>query len=217
MPGGRRGAPAANEIGALVDDFVDFFYEDRLHEEWEEPDAEDRLEDVKELAVQIAGAENGLEGFLADVALLTNLDVRKNDPDLDRLTLSTIHQAKGMEWPVVIVPWCSEGMFPSPKAAEEGRMDEERRLFYVVVKRAKDHLYLFSPMMRKDVRRRRVPVESSIFLKEIPPTSSRRRRIMAYRRISLLVRIRLRRGYGGGYGGGYGRQHPPACKTTWRR
>ena len=102
-----------NEIGELIEDFCDLFYEDHLRDEYEDSEAEDRLDDLKELASQIAGNPTGLEGFLADVALMTNLDVRKNDPDLDRVTLSTVHQAKGMEWPVVLVPWLSAGMFPS--------------------------------------------------------------------------------------------------------
>ena len=184
-----------DEIGELVEDFCDLFYEDHLRKEWEEQDAEDRLEDVKELASQIAGAEGGLAGFLADVALLTNLDVRKNDPDQDKVTLSTIHQAKGMEWPVVFVPWLSEGLFPSQKAGEEGRMDEERRLFYVVVTRAKDNLYLFSPQMRKMTDGGMYPVEPSVFVKEIPPELVNVRRVMG-----------MPESYAGGYGsrGGYG-------------
>ena len=178
-----------NEIGGLIEDFADFFYEDHLREQWEEQDAEDRLLDVKELAVQISGSEGGLEGFLQDVALLTNLDARKNDPESDRVSLSTIHQAKGMEWPVVLVPWCSEGMFPSAKAGEEGRMDEERRLFYVVVTRAKDQLYLFSPQMRKAPDGGIFPIEPSMFVKEIPPELVNLRRVMS-----------APDGYGGGYG-----------------
>lgn len=155
-------------VGEVIEDFCDFFYEDHLRKEYEEPDALDRLDDLKELAAQIADAEGGLEGFLADVALLTNLDVKKNDPDIDKVTLSTIHQAKGMEWPVVFVPWLSEGLFPSAKAAEEGRTEEERRLFYVVVTRAKDQLYMFSPTMRKMSDGGMFPVDPSVFVKEIP-------------------------------------------------
>jgi len=163
---------AENAIGEIVEDFCDLFYEDHLKREWEEDDAESRLEDVKEVAVQIASVEGEgagkLEAFLADVALLTNLDAKKNNLNQDQVTLSTIHQAKGMEWSVVFVPWLSEGMFPSGKAAEEGRADEERRLFYVVVTRAKDRLYLFTPMMRKMADGGIYPVEPSIFIKEIP-------------------------------------------------
>ena len=236
---------AEDETGALVEDFCDWFYEDHLRREWEEPDAEDRLADLKELAAQISGAENGLAGFLADVALLTNLDARRNDPDLDRVTLSTVHQAKGMEWPVVMVPWLSEGLFPSAKAAEEGRLDEERRLFYVVVTRAKDQLFMFSPQMRKLSDGGMFPVEASPFVKEIPQELVQIRRIMAYPdayssgyRSSYGGGYSQRGGYGGyggtgggyggygrsggGYGGGSGRsggggKQTTITRTTWRR
>lgn len=202
-------------VGELVDDFVDFFYEDYLREEWEEADAEDRLQDVKELAVQIADSPDGLEGFLSDVALMTNLDARKNNISADRVTLSTIHQAKGMEWPVVMVPWCSEGLFPSTKAAEEGRLDEERRLFYVVVTRAKDELYMFSPAMRKSADGGMFPVEPSVFVKEIPDGLVNLRRLMftpdPFSQRPGGWGQSPRGGYGGGYGAGragYGADRP---------
>ena len=160
---------AEDEVGEVVEDFVDLFYEAHLGREWPDDEAEDRLEDLKELTGQIASNPGGLEAFLADVALLTNLDAARNDPNRDRVTLSTVHQAKGMEWPVVIVPWLAEGMFPSAKAAEEGRMDEERRLFYVAVTRAKDCLFLFTPQVRKMSDGGMFPVNPSVFVKEIPP------------------------------------------------
>ena len=229
-----------DEIGELIEDFVDFFYEDHLHLEWEDQEANDRLDDIKELAAQIAGGDYGddddeenpgrhrLESFLADVALLTNLDARRNEPDSDKMTLSTIHQAKGMEWPVVFVPWCSEGMFPSPKASEEGRLSEERRLFYVVVTRAKDRLWLGSPMMRKMPDGGMFPVEPSLFIKEIPTDLVEVRRLMSYdygggygssgRGGYGGYGSSGRGGYGGGGYGGGGRSRPTQTwKTTWRR
>lgn len=159
---------AEGVVGEVVEDFCDLFYEQYLNREYDEGEAEDRLQDVKELANQIMDNPGGLEAFLADVALMTNLDVRKNQPYQDRVTLSTVHQAKGMEWPVVIVPWLSEGMFPSGKAVEELRMDEERRLFYVVVTRAKDRLFMLSPQIRKSSDGGMFPVMASIFVREIP-------------------------------------------------
>jgi DNA helicase-2/ATP-dependent DNA helicase PcrA len=183
-----------DETGELVEDFCDLFYEDHLNREWEANEAADRLDDIKELASQISGGREGLERFLSDVALMTNLDVRRNDPSLDRVTLSTVHQAKGMEWPVVIVPWLTEGMFPSAKAAEEGRADEERRLFYVAVTRAKDKLYMFVPQVRKMSDGGMFPVNSSMFVKEIPE------RLLCIRRVQ-------------NYPGAYA----PAYRTTWRR
>ncbi len=188
-----------NEVGELVSDFVDFFYEDYLRDEFEEPEAEDRLEDITELAAQIASAENGLAGFLQDVALLTNLDVKRNDPNLDRVSLSTVHQAKGMEFPVVLIPWCSATMFPSAKAEEEGRLDEERRLFYVAVTRAKDYLYLFAPQMRRNPDGGMFPVEPSRFVKEIPPHLINQRRVQS------------------GYATGYAANRPNFGYSPYRR
>lgn len=201
----------ADETGELIEDFCDLFYEDHLNREWEATDAADRLDDVKELAAQISGGKEGLERFLSEVALMTNLDVRRNDPTLDRVTLSTVHQAKGMEWPVVIVPWLAEGMFPSAKAAEEGRVDEERRLFYVVVTRAKDRLYLCVPQVRKMPDGGMFPVDASSFVKEIPERLLNIRRFQSYPPA-------YSGGYGsrGGYGGGYGGYRKPAPKPTYR-
>ena len=219
---------AEDEIGELIEDFCDFFYEDYLRKEYEESEAEDRMDDLKELASQIAGNEGGLEAFLADVALMTNLDVRRNNPELDRVTLSTVHQAKGMEWPVVLVPWLSEGMFPSAKASEEGRTDEERRLFYVVVTRAKDQLYLFSPQTRRVADGGMFPVEPSVFVKEIPPELVVAKRVMDFPDAygGGYGAYGSRGGYGGGYGGpgssggGYGSRKPvkkSIITTSWRR
>ena len=226
---------AEDEVGELIEDFCDFFYEDYLRKEYEDAEAEDRLDDLKELASQIAGNEGGLEAFLADVALMTNLDVRRNDPELDRVTLSTVHQAKGMEWPVVLVPWLSEGMFPSAKANEEGRMDEERRLFYVVVTRAKDQLYLFSPQTRKMTDGGMFPVDPSVFVREIPNELVVTKRVMGvpeyggygtggYGAYGSQRSYGSSGGYGGGYGGyGGGSSRKPSygkpqtvTRTTWR-
>lgn len=214
-----------DSVGEIIEDFCDLFYEDYLRKEWEDQEAEDRLDDLKELASQIAGNPGGLAAFLADVALMTNLDVRKNDPDLDRVTLSTVHQAKGMEWPVVIVPWLSAGMFPSAKADEEGRADEERRLFYVVVTRAKDQLYLFSPSVRKMSDGGMFPVDPSVFVKEIPSELVITKRVMDFPDAygGGYGAYGARGGYGGAYGGGYGYggYRKPVKKsivtTSWRR
>ncbi len=207
------------QTGRLVEDFCDLFYADYLHREYEAEEADDRLNDIRELAAQIAAAENGLEGFLADVALMTNLDLRRNEPGSDRVTLSTVHQAKGMEWPVVFVPWLAEGMFPSQKAAEEGRLDEERRLFYVAVTRAKDNLFLFTPAIRKMPDGGMFPVAASAFVKEIPDTLVNvRRTALAPMEYAGGQGYRGSGGYGGGFGG-YGRAKPKPqmqWKTTWR-
>ena len=124
-----------------------------------------------------------------------------------------------MEWPVVFVPWCSEGLFPSAKASEDGRLDEERRLFYVAVTRAKDLLYLFTPSVRRMADGGIMPVEPSTFVKEIPPELVNSRR--AYSGYDGgFGGGGFRGGYGGGgFRGGYGsrKPSPPALKKTWRR
>ena len=156
------------DIGAILEDFTQLFYEECLLRDYPQAEAEERLEDIMELSAQIAIAPGGLEGFLSDVALMTNLDDRRNDPSRDMVTLSTVHQSKGMEWPVVMIPWCCEGLFPSAKAIEEARVDEERRLFYVALTRAKDRLSLFVPEMRRNHDGGMFPVKMTSFLNNIP-------------------------------------------------
>ena len=158
---------AEGKVADVIEDFCFLFYEDHLGREYEESEAEDRLNDIKELATQIVSAPGSLAGFLSEVALMTNLDDPSNDSAADKITLSTVHQAKGMEWPVVVIPWCCEGMFPSSKAAEEGRLDEERRLFYVALTRAKDELAMFVPQMRKQPDGSQFPVQPSIFVRSL--------------------------------------------------
>ena len=216
---------SANSTGELVKEFIDRFYRDYAHKEWEEPDASDRIDDLNELATQITGGVEELEAFLADVALLTNLDVNRDKGDTNRVTLSTVHQAKGMEWPVVFIPWLSEGMFPSAKAAEEGRCDEERRLFYVAVTRAKDELTLFAPMVKRTPEGGMFPVEPSIFVKEVPKELMNIRRTytpmqnLGYGNSSYGYSRSgySKNPYSSSYGSSYKPKPKPTYTTTWRR
>ena len=94
-----------------------------------------------------------LSAFLQEVALLTNAEAAyesKEDMRRHSVRLSTIHQAKGLEWPIVIILWAVEGMFPSSKTLvdDEGEA-EERRLFYVAVTRARNQLAIFTPEWRE--------------------------------------------------------------------
>ena len=84
--------------------------------------------------------------FLAQVVLL-NSEVSDRSPEEQNNTvrLTTVHQAKGLEFPVVFIIGLAEGLFPLKRALEEGTLEEERRLFYVGVTRAKDELYLYCP------------------------------------------------------------------------
>jgi superfamily I DNA/RNA helicase len=78
-----------------------------------------------------------LVNYLADIALIQQGDKQRNK---NAVNLLTMHSAKGLEWPCVFVIGCSSVTVPYPKSAREGRKEEERRLFYVALTRAKDYL-----------------------------------------------------------------------------
>jgi DNA helicase-2/ATP-dependent DNA helicase PcrA len=126
---------------------LDAGYEDYLKETYD--NHERRLGDLQELA-QFAFQFGSVEEFLTQLALLTNVEAEADSKDdTDRLRLSTIHQAKGLEFDVVFVIMLCEGLFPSGRSGEsEEGAEEERRLFYVAITRAKNELYLSYPLVR---------------------------------------------------------------------
>jgi DNA helicase II / ATP-dependent DNA helicase PcrA len=108
-------------------------------------EAQGRLENLEELvnvAVEYdAGAqEPSLAEFLQQVALVADADARSEDEGL--ITLMTLHNAKGLEYPIVFMIGCEEGVFPHARALDEGGLEEERRLCYVGITRAERDLYL---------------------------------------------------------------------------
>ncbi|MFM1767892.1 MAG: hypothetical protein RJA22_421 [Verrucomicrobiota bacterium] len=124
-------------------------YEDYLEENY--PNAAQRLEDLEQLAT-FALQFPSVEEFLTQLSLLTNVEAdgaQPGEPDEERIRLSTIHQAKGLEFAVVFVIMLCDGLFPSARSLEttEGE-EEERRLFYVAVTRARDELHLTYPLLR---------------------------------------------------------------------
>lgn len=116
------------------------------------PNYEQRMQDIEQVKRYSEQYET-LEEFLTKLSLETNAERQEDKDDKDKVVLSSVHQAKGLEWPVVFVIWLTQGMFPNGKALEaddqsEDAMEEERRLFYVAVTRACDQLYLLHPMFR---------------------------------------------------------------------
>jgi len=116
-----------------------------------------------------------IEDLLSDMALMTTI-TEENETDYlrdnnHRVILSSIHQAKGLEWSVVFMIWCSEGMIPLARALkEEGGEDEERRLFYVATTRAKDQMYFCHTMIANSKGTRGRVLAPSRFIRELAPS-----------------------------------------------
>lgn len=169
-------------------------YEDAMKKLKEE--GETRLENLGQLVSSIKtyadqnGEDATLSGFLEEVALISDLD--SYDNDADSVTMMTIHSAKGLEFPYVFVVGMEDGIFPGDMAKyNEEDMEEERRLCYVAITRAKKELYLSTSRTRMifGQTRRNPP---STFLTEIDP--------------GLLEEIQSPElaSYGSGFGAGYG-------------
>lgn len=175
--------PADEEVskhwkpGDFIIQFLEKFYSEFLLENYE--NAERRHEDLVALA-DFAGRYENAQEFLNEMTLLTNLDAETETvqiADEQVLRLSTVHQAKGLEWKVVFLLWMVEGMFPSGRSLAEGNEDEERRLFYVAVTRARDYLYLCLPAQRITRDGHVIPCLPSRFIEEIPPGLLTTRRV----------------------------------------
>lgn len=154
---------------------IDAVYQDYMRAKY--TNWQTRLEDLNQLRAFSETFET-TEDFLSQLALLTNVDVgpkgessnqNRNDSSEPKIRLSTVHQAKGLEWKVVFVIMLCDGMFPSSRSAEtEDGVEEERRLFYVAVTRAKDELYLTYPVLRSIAGSDERWQEPSRFLSELP-------------------------------------------------
>jgi DNA helicase-2/ATP-dependent DNA helicase PcrA len=160
-----RSSPS-NMIGLVVE----AGYEDYLKEVYS--NFRSRLEDVQQIA-QYARQFESPEEFLAQLALETNLDSDDRAPDNDddeKIRLTSIHQAKGLEFDVVFVVMLCDGLFPSSRSLENPEAEEEeRRLFYVATTRAKNELYLTYPLMRfAQGRSGDIMQQPSRFLNELP-------------------------------------------------
>ncbi len=175
--GGEAPAPAgAVPIAELIEavlsqtGYVDALEAERTIE------AQGRIENLEQLVevgrefdVGWAGTdsdgEDTLDVFLQQIALVADADTRSDDEGL--ITLMTLHNAKGLEYPIVFIAGCEEGVFPHSRALDEGGLEEERRLFYVGITRAMRQLYL-SYARRRAVFGAQTFGMPSRFLDEIP-------------------------------------------------
>jgi DNA helicase-2/ATP-dependent DNA helicase PcrA len=154
-------------------------YESYLQENYENADS--RAEDIRGLSLY-AQRYDSTETFLSELALLSTEQFKEPQPlvgeevisggeDDELLTLTSVHQAKGLEWKAVFIIWTAEGKFPSPRSLREiDSEEEERRLWYVSLTRAKDELYITYPLLMTDYNRQTVLQKPSRFVTECPPS-----------------------------------------------
>jgi DNA helicase-2/ATP-dependent DNA helicase PcrA len=164
-PGQSTVAPAA-----MIEAVLFAVYDDYMRDKFPNYDA--RREDLNTLQ-SYAKQFTTTEEFLAQLALLGGVETTEalasDRDDNDKVTLSSVHQAKGLEWRSVFVVWLSDGMFPTSRSLDRDEdVEEERRLFYVAVTRCKDELYLTYPELRLNAGYGEAFQRPSRFLSELP-------------------------------------------------
>jgi DNA helicase-2/ATP-dependent DNA helicase PcrA len=166
-PGGVFATPSE-----MIFSVLEGVYDDYLKESFENYEA--RRADIEQLIQYGANFEDVLE-FLSQLSLMSTTDGEptgdKAELDDDKVTLSSIHQAKGLEWKAVFLIWLVDGQFPNGRILESDDMaafEEERRLFYVALTRAKDELYLTYPMLNPKSYTGDILCRPSRFLDDFP-------------------------------------------------
>jgi DNA helicase-2/ATP-dependent DNA helicase PcrA len=158
-------APPSEMITAVTSGLYDDYMQAKF------ANYEARRDDLNTLANYAKQFEQTDE-FLAQLTLLGGTEtseVTGRDDEEDRVCLSSIHQAKGLEWQAVFLAWLTEGMFPGARSLEdESALEEERRLFYVGVTRCKEELYLTYPELRLNAGYGEAFQRPSRFLEELP-------------------------------------------------
>lgn len=155
---------------SLVEKVIKGPYDDYLQKSFGD-DYKSRAQDLEQL-VNFAAQFEDIDRFLGEITLLSSMSgqdilVGGEVPD-EKVTLTSIHQAKGLEWHACFVLWLSDGHFPSTNSVDtlEGE-EEERRLFYVAATRAKEELYLSHVFTHRTRDNRAVVLRESIFLEEL--------------------------------------------------
>jgi DNA helicase II / ATP-dependent DNA helicase PcrA len=163
-PGGKPNPPSE-----MITSIVEAIYDDYAKANF--TNYELRREDLNQLAA-FARQFKDVDEFLSQLALISNIDAEPaldQSTDTEAVNLSSVHQAKGLEYHTVFVIWLTDGMFPSTRSLEtRDAIEEERRLFYVAITRARDELYLTYPHMRLSGGFGDIFQRPSRFLKEIP-------------------------------------------------
>lgn len=164
-------APAGqpNMPSEMITSVVEAIYDDYAKANF--TNYELRREDLNQLAI-FARQFKDVHEFLSQLALISNVDAEAASVqagDKETVNLSSVHQAKGLEFHTVFVIWLTDGMFPSNRSLDtRDALEEERRLFYVAITRARDELYLTYPQMRLSGGYGDIFQRPSRFLQEIP-------------------------------------------------
>ncbi len=166
-PDGEFAAPSA-----MIFSILEGVYCDYLEASFD--NAESRREDIERLS-EYGANFNDVLVFLEQLSLMSNTDGQsggtRDETDDAKVTLSSIHQAKGLEWKAVFLIWLVQGQFPNGRVLEAddlSLLEEERRLFYVALTRAKDELYLTYPMTHPKSYTGDVICHPSAFLNDFP-------------------------------------------------
>ncbi len=174
-PGAEAGAPAVSQQGVPIGELLEAVLSQTGYTEALEAErtieAQGRIENLEALVegartfdAQAAGGEDTLAAYLQEIALVADADSRSDE---GLVTLMTLHNAKGLEYPTVFIAGLEDGVFPHSRAIDEGGLEEERRLFYVGITRAMRQLYL-THARRRAVFGAQTYGMRSRFLDEIP-------------------------------------------------
>lgn len=164
-----RSYKKSNKLSQLVQELVDIIdYFNYLEKRYDAHSAVERKDNVKELIgqIEVVEGEESLKKFLENVALES--DIGRFEGESDKVSLLTLHSAKGLEFDHVFIVGFEEGIIPHRRSIEENRLEEERRLCYVGMTRAKDGLYL-SYTRERFLYGNKFRNNPSRFLEEIPP------------------------------------------------
>ena len=134
-------------------------------------DFKDRQADIERL-MEISERYTNITDFLSDLAITEDTDLKNDLQDDSKITLTTVHQAKGLEWEAVFVLSVNPGDFPSFMGIKSGNLDEEWRIFYVAITRAKKYLYICRQMNSnsKAMYSGKMLGEEYDFVESIPPS-----------------------------------------------
>lgn len=159
-------SPEAGAEDVLSGFFETKFFTDHMISSYENQDL--RSEDLEEL-IQFSTSFSDIQSFLSDMSLLSGHEEDGHDEHKRKIVLSTVHQAKGLEWETVFILGMTEGRFPSYQTLnDEGDLEEERRLFYVAATRAKHYLFVTYPRIDESNRQGNYYTRQSRFLEEVP-------------------------------------------------